>query len=205
MSAATSDRYAEMDNMFRCLDAAVSNLESVMRVLESKYAELKKWAPDTQADYSILTTRWEQYLSLARSIPISPAMVRLMTERDVNAVKGRPQRQPTLEDLVDLEMARKSGRLAPASLRKFNGRIADLDKVATRLFQDAEDLFREFERMAGRSDLTHEADAPQLLQDIEAVAAKIDTDCQTALGYSNSARDVLPQASKTAADRKSVV
>ncbi|KAM7197663.1 autophagy-related protein 11 [Naviculisporaceae sp. PSN 640] len=200
MGAAIHDRYDEIANMLRCLDAAVANLESVMRSLEPKYAELKKWAPETQADYSTLTTRWEQYLSLARSIPISPAMVRLMTERDVGGHKGRPQRQATLEDLVDLEMARKAGRLAPAALRKFNGRIADLDKVAARLFQDAETLFRKFENTANRSDLTHDAESTRLLQEIEAFAHKIDADCQTTLDYSNSARDVLAQASKIAAN-----
>lgn len=200
MAAAIRDRYDEIGNMFRCLDAAVANLESVMRALEPKYAELKKWAPETQADYSTLTTRWEQYLSLARSIPISPAMVRLMTERDVGGHKGRPQRQPTLEDLVDLEMARKAGRLAPAALRKFNGRIADLDKVAARLFQDAENLFRKFENTANRSDLIHDAESTRLLQELEAFAHKIDADCQTTLDYSNSARDVLAQASKIAAN-----
>ncbi|KAK3362829.1 autophagy-related protein 11-domain-containing protein [Lasiosphaeria hispida] len=199
MAAATHERYSEMDVMLRCLDAAVANLESVIKGLEPKYVELKKWVPAAQADYGALTTGWEQYLSLARSVPISPLMVRFMTGRDIGGAKGRPQRQTTLEDLVDLETARKAGRLAPASLRKFSGRIADLDKVAARLFQDAEDLFREFEKTVARSALSHDRESFQLLQDIEAVAKKIDTDFQTTLEYSSSARDVL-QASKIAAN-----
>jgi len=198
MAAAAHERFGEMDIMLRCLDAAVANLESVVKGLEPKYTELKKWVPPAQADYNALTTGWEQYLSLARSVPISSAMVRFMTGRDVGSGKGRPQRQATLEDLVDLETAKRAGRLAPSALRKFNGRIADLDKVANRLFQDAENLFREFERTVARSALSHDGESSQLLQDIEAVAKKIDTDCQTALEFTNSSRDVL-QASKIAA------
>ncbi|KAG7292317.1 hypothetical protein NEMBOFW57_002352 [Staphylotrichum longicolle] len=189
-----------MDVMLHCLDAAVNNLESVIKVLEPKYAELKKWLPEAQADYGALTAGWEQYLSLARSIPVSPAMVRFMTGRDFSDFKGRSQRQATLEDLVDLETARKAGRLAPAALRKFNNRVADLEKVAARLFQDAEDLFREYERTVGRSAMSHSGESQQLIQDIEALAKKIHTDYQTTLEYASSSRDVILQASKIASN-----
>ncbi|KAL2263855.1 hypothetical protein VTK26DRAFT_4764 [Humicola hyalothermophila] len=200
MTATAEERYSEIDVMLRCLDAAVTNLESVIKGVEPKYAELQKWLPAAQADYNVLTTRWEQYLSLARAIPVSAVMVRFMTGRDVGDAKGRAQRQPTLEDLVDLETARKAGRLAPAALRKFNNRVGDLEKAANRLFQDAEDLFREFERTVDRSALSHSGESRQLLQDIEAVAKKINTDYQTTLEYTSSARDVLLQASKIAAN-----
>ncbi|KAL1874391.1 hypothetical protein VTK73DRAFT_364 [Phialemonium thermophilum] len=198
MAKTAQERYNEMDVMMRCLDAAVANLDAVIKALEPKYAELQKWLPAAQADYSALTTGWEQYLSLARSVTVSPDMVRFMTGRSVSG-KGRPQRQATLEDLIDLETARKAGRLAPAALRKFNGRIADLSKVATRLFQGAEELFREFERAVSRSALTHDGEPLQLLQDIEAITKKIDTDYKTTLNYANTTRDVL-QASKIASN-----
>jgi autophagy-related protein 11 len=198
MAAATEDRYGEIDVMLRCLDAAVINLESVIKGLDPKYAEFKKWLPTAQADYGALTAGWEQYLSLARSIPVSPAMVRFMTGRDVGGIKGRPQRQTTLEDLVDLDTARKAGRLAPVALRKFGTRVAELEKTANRLFHDAEDLFREFEKTVSRSALSHSGEAQQLVHDIDAVAKKIDIDYQTALEYTSSTRDVQ-QASRIAA------
>jgi autophagy-related protein 11 len=201
MASAAGERYDEMDVILRCLDAAVNNLESVIKTTEPKYADLKKWLPEAQADYGALTAGWEQYLSLARSIPVSPTMVRFMTGRDASDAKGRMQRPAaTLEDLVDLETARKAGRLAPAALRKFNNRVADLDKVAARLFQDAEDLFREYERTVGRSAMSHSAEHQQLIQDIEALAKKINTDYQTTLEYTSSSRDVILQASKIAAN-----
>ncbi|KAK0672785.1 autophagy-related protein 11-domain-containing protein [Cercophora samala] len=198
MAATAEDRYSEIDVMLRCLDAAVTNLESVIRGLEPKYSELARWIPTAQADYARLATGWEECLSLARSIPVSSAMVRFMIGREVSGAKAKLQRQVTLEDLVDLETARRAGRLAPAALRKFNNRVADLDKAATRLFQDAEDLFREFERTMERSAMGHSNDAHQLLQDIEAVAKKINTDYQTTLEYTSSTRDGLSQISKIA-------
>ncbi|KAK4177679.1 putative autophagy-related protein 11 [Triangularia setosa] len=198
MAAAADDRYSEIDVILRCLDAAVTNLESVIRGLEPKYSELTRWIPTAQSDYAGLATGWEEYLSLARSIPVSAAMVQFMMGRETNGTRSRLQQQATLEDLVDLETARRAGRLAPAALRKFNIRVTDLDKAATRLFQDAEDLFREFERTMERSAMGHSNDSHQLLQDIEAVAKKIDMDYQTTLEYTSSGRDALSQTSRIA-------
>ncbi|KAL2269896.1 hypothetical protein VTJ83DRAFT_2080 [Remersonia thermophila] len=200
MARETEERYSEMDIMLRCLDAAVTNLESVIKGLEPKYAELRKWLPGAQADYGNLTSRWEQYLSLARSIPVSPAMVQFMTGRSSGDAKGRASRQASLEDLVDLETARKAGRLAPSALRKFNGRMADLERVANRLFQDAEDLFREYEKTIERSEMGHRGESEQLVNDIEALAGKIDTDCRTTLEYSSDSGNALSQISKIGAN-----
>ncbi|KAB5580769.1 hypothetical protein GE09DRAFT_451104 [Coniochaeta sp. 2T2.1] len=197
MAQATQDRANETDVMFRCLEAAIANLVSVVKTLEPKYAELQGWLPDFQTEAVTLTKTWEQLLSLARSIPVASGMVRFMTGRDLSGGKGRPQKQATLEDLVNLDHARNVGRAAPSTLKDLNGRIAELDKNASRLFQDADRLFRDFEEIANRSDLRQEGESLQLLEDIEAVAKKIDTDYHTTLDYTNSTRDVL-QASKIA-------
>ncbi|KAJ9157363.1 Autophagy-related protein 11 [Pleurostoma richardsiae] len=199
MAQATQERYSEMDAMMTCLDAAVANLEEYVKTIEPRYQELQRWVPAAQEDYGALVTRWEQYLGLARNIPISPDMVRFMTGRNLSGGKGKPSRQTTLEDLVDLETARKAGRMAPGALRKFNQRMAELDKTANRMFQGCQDLIRDFEHTVARSTLSHEGESAQLLQDIDAVAKKIDTDYQTTLEYSTSTRDVL-QASKIAAN-----
>ncbi|EGS23361.1 uncharacterized protein CTHT_0010290 [Thermochaetoides thermophila DSM 1495] len=199
MAREAENRYSEMDVMMRCLDVAVTNLESVIKALEPKYVEFKKWLPTAQAEYGALASGWEKYLAFARAIPVSPAMVRYMTGRSTRDSKGRSQRQTTLEDLVDLDTARKAGRLAPSALLKFNNRVADLDKVASRLFHDAEDLFREFERTVERSVTSRAGEAQQLFHDIEAVAKKINTDYQTVLDHTSSSRDVLHQVSKIAA------
>ncbi|KAI1641097.1 autophagy-related protein 11-domain-containing protein [Biscogniauxia mediterranea] len=192
MAAAAEARYGEMDVMLKCLDAAVANLDTALKPIEPKYSELKKWATPAQEEYATLATNWEKYLELARNIPISPAMVRFMTGQDIR--KGR---QATLEDLVDPEPTRKAGKLAATSLRKFNTKISDLDQVADKMFTGCDELFQEFDKLVARSAIQHSKDWRQLLEDIEAVARKIDTDYQATLQYTNQSKDI-PQASKTA-------
>lgn len=183
--------------MMKCLDAAVVNLESVVKTLEPKYQDIKKWAGPAQAEYSLLVTRWEAYLSLARSIPISAEMATFMTGRNMSS-KSRPSRQPTLEDLLDLETVKRTGRQAPQALRKFSQRVSELEKTATRMFQNCQQVTQDFERVIERSAMSHDGDAALLLEDIEAVAKKIDADYQTTMEFSNTTRDLL-QASKLAA------
>lgn len=197
MAQTTGERYGEMDVMMRCLDAAVANLESVVKTLEPKYQELRQWAAPAQSEYSTLVTKWESYLGLAQSIPISAAMASFMTGRSINS-KNKAARQPTLEDLLDLETVRRTARQAPQALRKFNQRVGELEKTATRMFQDCQVITRDFERVIERSAMAHEEEATQLLEDIEAVAKKIDADYQTTLEFTNTTRDVM-QASKLAA------
>ncbi|XXG98970.1 hypothetical protein Hte_005303 [Hypoxylon texense] len=194
MSNTTQERYSEIDVMLKCLDAAVANLDTAVKPISPKYAELKKWVSPTQDEYATLATNWERYLELARNIVISPEMMRFMTGQDV-----RKSRQATLEDLIDPEPTRKAGKLAATSLRKFNNKISDLDQTVDKMFGGCDELFQEFDKLIERSTMLHRNDSTQLLDDIEAVARKIDTDYQATLSYTNQTKDV-PQASKTAAN-----
>ncbi|KAI0404991.1 autophagy-related protein 11-domain-containing protein [Xylaria palmicola] len=194
MASTAAARYSEIDVMLKCLDAAVANLDTALKPIEPRYLEFKKWATPAQEEYANLTSSWESYLDLARSVPVSATMVRFMTGQDV-----RKPRQSTLENLIDPEPTRKAGKLAATALRKFNAKISDLDKTADKLFNGCDELFREFDKLLARSAMQHVNDCKQLLEDIEAVANKVDTDYQATLQYTNQTKDV-PQASKTAAN-----
>lgn len=196
MAQAARGRYSEMDVMMRCLDAAISNLETVVNTLNPKYQELKTWAASAQIEYNQLVTKWESYLGLARSIPISSDMATFMTGRNVTA-KNRMARQTTLEDLLDIDTVRRSGRQAPQALRNFNVRLSELDKTAARMLKDCQGITQEFEAVVERSSMSHDGEAAKLLEAIEVVANKIEADYQTALELKNTSRD-LHQASKLA-------
>ncbi|KAI1200875.1 autophagy-related protein 11-domain-containing protein [Nemania serpens] len=138
--------------MLRCLDAAVANLDTALKPLEPKYSEFKKWATPAQEEY-------------ANFVPISPAMVRFMTE-----------------DLIDPDPTRKAGMLAATALRKYNAK----------LFNSCTELFQEFDKLVARSSIRHATDYSQLLEDIEALTNKIDTDYQSTLQYTHQTKDLLP-------------
>ncbi|GJN68540.1 oligomeric, coiled-coil, peripheral membrane protein [Purpureocillium lilacinum] len=193
LNDAAAARYDEMDVMIKCLDAAVANLELSVKQIEPKYNELKKWVEPALAEHEQLAASWEQYLTLARKTPVSPAMVKFMTRGEVTKTNV------TLEDLVELETARKAGKLAATARRRFSDKATELDRMATQMYRGLEGLASDFDKLMSRSALAHSTDAAHLFQDIEAVASQIDSDYKTALGYAGSQRD-LAQASKTASN-----
>ncbi|PNH41777.1 hypothetical protein VD0004_g5414 [Verticillium dahliae] len=189
MEETTRERYSEMDVMIKCLDAAVANLELSIKKIEPQYAELKKYVKPALEEHTQLASNWEQYLDLAKNVPISAAMVNFMTSKDVK------KKQATLDDLLQLDTVKKAGSLAATSEKKFARKASDLDKAVDTMYQGLEHLIGEFENLVSRSALSHSEEARQLLQDIEAIVGKIDTDAQIVQEYGQ--RD-LAQASKTA-------
>lgn len=192
-NSAVLARYDEIDVVLKCLDAAVANLEISVKQIDPKYMELKKWVDPALSEHERLAAEWEDYLALARNVPVSPSMVKFMTRGEVARTRV------TLEDLVELETARKAGKLAPTARRRFSNKAVELDRLATQMYQGFERLVADFETLMDRSVLGHSTDSAQLLQDIEAVANQIDADYRTSLSYSGSQRD-LAQASKIASN-----
>lgn len=193
LDATARARYDEIDVMIKCLDAAVANLEISVKQIEPKYNELKKWVAPALTEHEQLVTTWEQYLNLAKSMPIAPSLAKFMTRSDAKKTN------PTLEDLIELETAKKAGKLAPTAQRRFGDKAAELDKASAQMYRGLEMLIVDFDKLMTRSMLGHNTDSAQLLQDIEVVVKQVDSDYRTALGYGNSQRD-LAQASKTASN-----
>ncbi|KAJ2965746.1 hypothetical protein NQ176_g10468 [Zarea fungicola] len=179
--------------MIKCLDAALVNLELSVKQIEPKYAELKKWVEPALVEHDRLAASWEQYINLARNTPISATMVKFMTNR------ASVRKDPTLEDLIEPETARKAGKLAPTARRRFSDKASELDHAANQMHRGLDALIADFEKLTGRSALTHNNDTAQLLEDIEVVVKQIDSDYRSALAYGSSQRD-LAQASKVASN-----
>ncbi|KAF5713454.1 myosin heavy chain [Fusarium mundagurra] len=191
MNTTTVALYDEIDVIIRCLDAAVANLEISIKTIEPKYNDLKKWVTPALEEHGILVENWEQYLDLARNTPISPLMVKFMTRQETK------KSNPTLEDLIDLDTAKKAGKLAPTAHRRFNDKANQLNSTASQMYRSLESLIADFEKLMSRSALGHSTASAQLLEDIEAVVKQMDSDYRAALGYGNTQRDIA-QASKTA-------
>ncbi|EWY93448.1 hypothetical protein FOYG_06653 [Fusarium oxysporum NRRL 32931] len=191
MNTTTLALYSEIDVIIKCLDAAVANLEISIKTIEPKYNDLKKWVTPALEEHRTLVENWEQYLDLARNTPISPLMVKFMTRQETK------KSNPTLEDLIELDTARKAGKLAPTAHRRFSDKANQLNNTASQMYRSLESLIADFEKLMSRSALGHSTDSAQLLEDIEAVVKQMDSDYRAALGHGNTQRDVA-QASKTA-------
>jgi autophagy-related protein 11 len=95
MHSTIGERYGEMDVITKCLDAAISNVELSVKQIEPRYNEMKNWLGPALAEHEQLVNNMEQYLTIARNIPISAGMTKFMTSRDIAV-----DEEVTLEDLI---------------------------------------------------------------------------------------------------------
>lgn len=193
MSKAALDRFGEIDVMIKCMDAAVANIEISVKSLEPKYTELKKWVDPALKEHDRLASTWHQYMSLARNTSVDPLMVRFMTRGQVD------KESPTLQDLIELETAKKAGELAATANRRFGDKATKFDNLANKMHHALDSLIADFEKLTTRSILGHSQTPTNILNEIEAVVKQFESDYRVALGYGKTQRDVA-QASKTASN-----
>lgn len=193
MSKAALDRFGEIDVMIKCMDAAVANIEISVKSLEPKYTELKKWVDPALKEHERLASTWQQYMSLARNTSVDPSMVRFMTRGQVD------KENPTLQDLIELETAKKAGELAATANRRFSDKATKFDNLANKMHHALDSLIADFEKLTTRSILGHSQTPTNIINEIEAVVKQFESDYRVALGYGKTQRDVA-QASKTASN-----
>jgi len=201
MAEAVEERYIELDTMLRCLEVAVVNVQLAIKTVEPRYDELKNWIDPTLTANRLLADKVDQYLALARSVPISHEMASFMTDASVSQRQRRQQQQQqqqhaTLESLLNPETTARAVRSAPSALQYLAARANDLEVAHNKMTTGLDDVVRHLERVVDQSAVSHADDVQTLRVDLEAVAKKMDADYTTSLA-SSSANDV-PQLSRTA-------
>ncbi|KAJ5047268.1 uncharacterized protein L3040_003105 [Drepanopeziza brunnea f. sp. 'multigermtubi'] len=194
MSLEAQKRYAEAGIIIRGVDAAVMNLEKHVKALDQKNADVQIWAEDVKKEQVAAGTDWEASLLRLRSLPASNETLEFITGRDL---RGNSIKQPTLEDLIDTDEVKKSGKLVQNISSQLGRSSAELGTRVDKVMQKADDLFDKMEKGLDRTVPIQATEAVQLMEDIEAIAKKVSNDYENVLGYSNTAKNVS-QASKSA-------
>ncbi|KAH8808346.1 autophagy-related protein 11-domain-containing protein [Xylogone sp. PMI_703] len=193
MAEETQRRYDEMDVITRCVDAAAMNLEKHVKGVDQKNADMQAWAQDIQNEQGNAGSEWEASLAQYRQLPTSAQIIRFITGRDV---KKNP-RKPGLDDLLDVEEIKKAGKLIRNMSTQLTRNRSELGAKVDAILAQTDDLFDKVEKSVARSILAGTPESVQLMQDIEAIAKKVNNDYESILGYANTPKNVS-QASKSA-------
>lgn len=193
MADDAQERYSELDVIQKAVDAAVMNLEKHVKVLDQKNADVQIWAADIQKEQDLTGTDWEASIARLRSLPASADMIKFITGRDLR----RSSRQPSLEDFIDPEEAKRAGKLVRNVSTQLSRKGTELGTKVDEVLKRTDDLFDKVERSPARSVLSRSTEPAQLIQDIEAIAKKVNNDYESVLGYANNPKSVS-QASKSA-------
>ncbi|KAH8599061.1 autophagy-related protein 11-domain-containing protein [Bisporella sp. PMI_857] len=192
MAVEAQNRYEEINNILRAVDAAVLNLEKQVKALDRKNADIQNQAKEFQKDQELAGVDWESSLKQLRSLPAKIDIIKFVIGRDKKELKA-----PSLEDLVDSEDVRKAGKHVRSLYKQLNKSGAEVGGKVDEVLRRTDILFDKVENNPKRSILAQSSEPGQLMQDIEAIAKKITSDHESVLGYPNTSRSVS-QASKSA-------
>ncbi|RFU36010.1 hypothetical protein B7463_g407, partial [Scytalidium lignicola] len=193
MAEETQRRYDEIEVITRCVDAAVMNLEKHVKGVDQKNADVQAWAQDIQKEQGNAGSEWEASLVQFRQLPSTAHIIRFITGRDVR----RSSRKPALDDLLDVEEIKKAGKLIRNMSTQLTRNRSELGMKVDTILAYTDDLFDKVEKGVARSILSQAPESVQLMQDIEAIAKKVNSDYESILGYANTPKNVS-QASKSA-------
>ncbi|KAH9218473.1 autophagy-related protein 11-domain-containing protein, partial [Leptodontidium sp. 2 PMI_412] len=193
MSLEAQKRYTEVDVINRGVEAAVMNLDKHVKALDQKNADIQAWAADVQKEQDLAGVDWNNSVSRLRSIPATTEMIRFITGHDPQ----KSQKQPTLEDLIDTNEIKNSGKLVRSVATRLIKNSVDLAAKVNEVFNKADDMYAKVEQGVQKALVGRATEPVQLMEDIEAIAKKVSNDYENVLGYSNTPKNVS-LASKSA-------
>lgn len=193
LSVDTQQRYDEISVYVQSFDAAIINLEVHVRGLDRKGSELSSWASSVIEQQTVLKNEWQDYLENLRLLPTTSSTIQFLTGRDT----PRKRKSESLVDLVDVGEVKQAGSMLHNDSNGFSNKCDQLFTDIESLIQTTNDALSRVEKGAPRASLENSKESVQLMEDIEVIAKKVNSDYETVLGLSNEPKSAS-QASKWA-------
>lgn len=193
MSQQSVERFNESAVITRGIDAAVFNLEKHVKALDVRNADTQRWSRELQEEHELAGADWDGSVTRLRSLPATNEMISFITGRDSRS----HSRNPTLEDLVDVDEVKRAAKLVHNFHTKLSKDSAAVGQKVDLILKNTDELFEKVETNPARSMTMKRSEPVQLMEDIEAIARKVSSDYDSVLGYSNTAKNIS-QASRSA-------
>ncbi|RAL15412.1 autophagy protein ATG11 [Aspergillus homomorphus CBS 101889] len=165
------------DIINRAAGVALENLKTHVGTLEHRFQEAQTWANDLLKEQHAALDGWRKALASLDNIP---------ARRDFNFL-GRPSTPTksddrlmgTLRNYVDVEEVQRAGEEAPEESARFAQDVSDIEKSVGEIAADTQ-------RLVDDAFPTGVDDVDGLLQEVETISKKIQSDYEHVLALSNN-------------------
>ncbi|KAF9889059.1 oligomeric, coiled-coil, peripheral membrane protein [Aspergillus nanangensis] len=165
------------DIINRAAGVAMENLKSHVGTLEHRFQEAQTWANDLLKEQQMALDGWKRALATLETIP---------SRKDFTFL-GRPSTPKndgdkpvgTLQDYVDVDDVQKAGAEAAVVYQRFTRQLEDVEQAVTGIATDTQNLVEETAPSGVES-------VEGLLQEVETIAKKIQSDYQHVQSLSNN-------------------
>lgn len=178
---------------------AVENAKQHVGQLQPKYQESKAWADQMCEDQTFLLNNVNQGLTLLGSLPAYEDLGHCL-----HGVQGDIGNKPSetvehtqlpLQDFVDTSEVRAAATTGKDVARGFADRVADMSAAFEDVVRDSSSVIEDFRQSAALLHNDGGGQATKLMDEVEVIARKINSDSERVLGLPNASNSLL-KASK---------
>ncbi|KAL8961231.1 MAG: hypothetical protein Q9193_002180, partial [Seirophora villosa] len=169
---------------------AVENVKQHIANLRPKFEDSKIWADNVLQDQTFLLDEWERILGKYPSIPTIEALsVCLSGKPAVSQQHSSPSTSvsgTSLHDCIDIAEVTKASNAGKTSCQRFRSRANDVNVAFADVEQKADSIVENFNRDANLSDSSAAEQSGHLLEEVQVMTKKINSDHEHVLGLSQA-------------------
>ncbi|SLM41048.1 Autophagy-related protein 17 [Lasallia pustulata] len=180
---------------------AVENLKQHIGTLQQKHENSQAWGRDILQDQATLLEQWEEASTKLSAIPAKGELRKFLRVSYPTAQKigsdADSQSGSTLRNFIDMDAVKKAAEAGSAISRRFTNRLSDLVNTFEDVTIESNQLIESFSQAFATSTSDAREDSHRLMEEVEVVAKKINSDYEHVLGLPKAQKSIS-QVSKTA-------
>ncbi len=196
----------ESSVVLRAAAIAVENIKQHIGNVRPKYEETKAWADQINDDQYFLLGNWQKTLDGIASIPAKKELGHCIrdghTELKESQSTGTSDTDTILQDFLQVDEVKRAGASGDEASQRFQKRIDDLNNTFEDVVGESGMIVEDFQHVSSLQDSEIQDQAARLLEEIEVLAGKINSDYEHILGLPESPKSLL-HASKITQVHKS--
>jgi autophagy-related protein 11 len=197
----TAQRYFEDQGVIdRAGRIAVGNHDIHIKNLEQKHLEARSWYDDVSKEQEDNVRTWERDFSQLEYLPAKREFLRFITkgvQQGQNGQRASPTRVTTLKEYMDYEAVRKASSVSRKTNEAFGTRLSSMGSQIEKIGSDYQELLGAVDQSQSRSAIDDVGEPQRLLDEIEAVVKKVDSDYEHVLSLPANPKSIA-QVSKMA-------
>ena len=178
---------------------AVENIKQHMGHLQPKYQESKAWADQMCEGQNFLLNNLNQALTVLGSLPayeeLGYCLHGVQSDNRNKPAERVKQSQIPLEDFVNISEVRAAATTGNDFARGFANRVADMSAAFEDVVRDSNSVIEAFQQNTTLSHGDGGSQANKLMDEVEVIAKKINSDYERVLGLPNAPNSIV-KASK---------
>jgi autophagy-related protein 11 len=203
MSRIASKHFAEQATIDKGTQIAIGNHDSHIRSLEQKHQAAREWWDGVAKETGENLRRLDTDFAQLGSVPARVEFIQFLAKevRPAQAMQGgrrsSQNRNMTLKDYIDTDSMKKAAAVGKRVKDSYSNHLADMGAQVEQLARDYSELLGAVGQGQSRSLMDDTEEPVRLYNEIEAVAKKVESDCEHVMGLQSNSKSVA-QVSKMA-------